>query len=98
MASADEKIRKLRARIDDLDKKIQELINQRASVALDIAKAKAHTGATNFYRPEREAEVLGKIMARHTGPLPAEEMARLFREIMSACLALESKLRVAFLG
>jgi chorismate mutase/prephenate dehydratase len=52
----------------------------------------------NFYRPEREAEVLAKILARHGGPLPAEEMARLFREIMSACLALESKLRVAFLG
>ncbi len=99
MVSADDKkVHKLRARIDDLDEKIQALINQRASLVLDIAKAKARVGAGNFYRPEREAEVLAKILARHGGPLPAEEMARLFREIMSACLALESKLRVAFLG
>lgn len=99
MAKADdEKIRKLRVKIDGLDEKIQELINQRARLALDVAKAKVRTGSETFYRPEREAEVLGKIMARHEGPLAAEEMARLFREIMSACLALESKLRVAFLG
>ncbi|HYM47513.1 MAG TPA: chorismate mutase, partial [Burkholderiaceae bacterium] len=91
-------IGKLRDRIDGLDEKIQDLITQRAQLVVDIAKAKARTGAENFYRPEREAEVLSKVMARHTGPLSAEEMARLFREIMSACLALESKLRVAFLG
>lgn len=99
MAGADpEKIRKLRARIDALDKKIQTLITERAQVAVDVAKVKASAGSNNFYRPEREAEVLSKVMARHKGPLPAEEMARLFREIMSACLALESRLRVAFLG
>ncbi len=98
MSGADEKIKKLRKRIDGLDEKIQELINQRADLALDVAKAKTGVGNGNFYRPEREAEVLGKVLARHAGPLPAEEMARLFREIMSACLALESKLRVAFLG
>jgi chorismate mutase/prephenate dehydratase len=99
MAKADdEKLKKLRGRIDALDEKIQALITQRASVALDVAKAKARAGMDNFYRPEREAEVLNKVMARHDGPLPAEEMARLFREIMSACLALESRLRVAFLG
>ncbi len=98
VGSDNEKIRKLRVRIDGLDEKIQALINQRADLALDIAKTKAHTGANNFYRPEREAEVLSKVIARHAGPLPAEEMARLFRELMSACLALESKMRVAFLG
>ncbi len=97
-ANNNDKIKKLRARIDTLDEKIQELITQRAHVVLDVAKEKTRTGVENFYRPEREAEVLNKIMARHQGPLPAEEMARLFREIMSACLALESKLRVAFLG
>src|SRR6185436_15783637 len=93
-----EKIGKLRARIDTLDEKIQQLITQRAKIVLDVAKAKASAGTNNFYRPEREAEILNRIMARHEGPLAAEEMARLFREIMSACLALESKLRVAFLG
>jgi chorismate mutase/prephenate dehydratase len=96
--TGDDKLRKLRARIDGLDEEIQTLLTQRAQLVLDVAKAKASVGANNFYRPEREAEVLSKVMARHRGPLSAEEMARLFREIMSACLALESKLRVAFLG
>jgi chorismate mutase/prephenate dehydratase len=99
MAKADDdKLKKLRAKIDDLDEQVQALITQRAQLVLDIAAAKAKSGANNFYRPEREAEVLAKVMARHQGPLSAEEMARLFREIMSACLALESKLRVAYLG
>jgi chorismate mutase/prephenate dehydratase len=98
MAGNNNKLRKLRARIDSLDAEIQALITQRAQLALDVARAKAGAGEENFYRPEREAEVLSKVMARHQGPLSAEEMARLFREIMSACLALESKLRVAFLG
>lgn len=96
--AGNDKISKLRSRIDSLDEKIQTLITQRAQLVMDIAKAKAGAGENNFYRPEREAEVLTKVMARHQGPLSAEEMARLFREIMSACLALESKLRVAFLG
>ncbi len=52
----------------------------------------------NFYRPAREAEILRGVLKRNTGPLSKEEMARLFREIMSACLALESRLKIAFLG
>jgi chorismate mutase/prephenate dehydratase len=51
-----------------------------------------------FYRPEREAQVLRNVMQRNSGPLDNEEMARLFREIMSACLALEQPVRVAYLG
>lgn len=96
--AGNDKLNKLRVRIDRLDEEVQSLITQRAQLVLDVAKAKLSVGANNFYRPEREAEVLSKVMARHQGPLSAEEMARLFREIMSACLALESKLRVAFLG
>jgi chorismate mutase/prephenate dehydratase len=96
--NGDEKLRKLRTKIDGLDEEIQELINQRAQLVVDVAKAKTSAGADNFYRPEREAEILKKVMERHRGPLSAEEVARLFRELMSACLALESKLRVGFLG
>jgi chorismate mutase/prephenate dehydratase len=51
-----------------------------------------------FYRPEREAQVLKRVMERNKGPLGNEEMARLFREIMSSCLALEQPLKVAYLG
>ena len=52
----------------------------------------------DFYRPEREAEVLRRALERNRGPLRNEEIVRLFREIMSACLAQEEPLKVAFLG
>ena len=86
--------------IDQLDDDIQKLINERAECAQAVAKIKKASGDTdaNYYRPEREAQVLRKVIERNTGPLSAEEMARLFREIMSACLALEQPMRIAFLG
>jgi len=95
---SDADIKSLRHKIDGLDEKIQTLINERARLALAIAETKQQEGSNNFYRPEREAEVLRKVMARHQGPLSEETVARLFRELMSACLALESQLRIAFLG
>jgi chorismate mutase/prephenate dehydratase len=89
----------LRGRIDAVDEQIQTLINRRAAVAREVAEVKTGQGETaDFYRPDREAEVLRRISERNEGPLPAEEMVRLFREIMSACLALEKPLTVAFLG
>ncbi|MAD46447.1 MAG: prephenate dehydratase [Oceanospirillaceae bacterium] len=92
----------LRQQIDSLDQQIQQLINQRAKCAQDVAEVKqryAEPGQhVTFYRPEREAQVLRKVMARNTGPLADESMARLFREIMSQCLALEEPLQVAYLG
>lgn len=92
------RLQALRARIDALDERIEGLLNRRARLAQAIAKLKENDGQASFYRPEREAEVLRRVIARNRGPLPDEEIARLFREIMSACLALESRLRVAFLG
>ncbi len=94
----EQRLEKLRDQIDGLDEKIQTLINKRAQIAQEIATRKLETGATNFYRPEREAKVLRRVLERNQGPLSSEDVARLFREIMSACLALESSLRVAFLG
>jgi len=92
----------LRQQIDSLDQQIQELINQRAKCAQDVAEVKQRYAAPDdkvtFYRPEREAQVLRKVMERNTGPLADESMARLFREIMSQCLALEEPLNVAYLG
>jgi len=97
--SADEKLEGLRETIDALDEQIQGLISERASLAKDVAGIKDDQGATgSFYRPEREAEVLRRVSERNQGPLPTEEMVRLFREIMSACLALEKPLTIAFLG
>ncbi|MFC0266920.1 prephenate dehydratase [Kushneria aurantia] len=96
---SDEDLNALRERIDDLDHRIMALISERAECASTVARVKlAESPEAIFYRPEREAQVLKRIMALNPGPLANEEMARLFREIMSACLALEKPLRVAYLG
>ncbi len=95
----DDKLSELRARIDALDEQIQALINERAACAQAVAGVKLEADEdTHFYRPEREVAILRRVSERNAGPLPDEEMARLFREIMSACLALEKPLTIAYLG
>ncbi len=89
----------IRARIDQLDREIQKLISERAACAQQVGLIKQAQGPdARFYRPEREARILREVLARNEGPLDGEEMARLFREIMSACLALEHPMQIAFLG
>ncbi|MDX5297466.1 MAG: prephenate dehydratase [Gammaproteobacteria bacterium] len=95
------KLAALRERIDSIDTELMRLISARAQCAQEVAQVKLAARPDEevvFYRPEREAQVLRRIKAENPGPLPAEEMARLFREVMSACLALEHPMRVAFLG
>ena len=70
-------IKTLREEIDALDEKIQTFISERAQLALDIAETKQQEGSNNFYRPEREAEVLRKVLERNRGPLSNETMAQL---------------------
>ncbi|TVP92745.1 MAG: prephenate dehydratase [Pseudomonadaceae bacterium] len=100
--SDETQLQALRKRIDTIDEKILELISERAQCAQTVAQVKQKAlpsgQAPVFYRPEREAWVLKHIMDLNPGPLDNEEMARLFREIMSACLALEQPLQVAYLG
>lgn len=89
----------IREEIDSVDQQLQHLINRRAKLAESVAKAKfSMEESPMFYRPEREAQVLRRIMERNEGPLSDVTMARLFREIMSACLALEAPQSIAFLG
>jgi chorismate mutase/prephenate dehydratase len=89
----------LRARIDEMDQKLIELISERAALAAQIAEVKKNNGEQeSYYRPEREAGILRGVIEANPGPLSDEELARLFREIMSACLALEQPLRIAYLG
>ena len=88
----------LRDKIDALDVQIMESISQRADFAQQVAQVKKSLGDAAYYRPEREAQVLRHIMDANTGPIDNEDMARLFRQIMSACLALEQPIKVAFLG
>ncbi len=96
----DKELVALREKIDVIDSDISRLISERAQCAQDVAIVKKSNGEADiqYYRPEREAQVLRKVMESNKGPLSNEEMARLFREIMSACLALEHPIRVAFLG
>lgn len=94
-----QQLHQVRASIDALDEQIRRLINERAMLARETARIKqAFNLGENCFRPEREAEVLQRVIARNQGPLSDKEIARLFREIMSACLALETPLKVAYLG
>ncbi|HXC59785.1 MAG TPA: prephenate dehydratase [Steroidobacteraceae bacterium] len=90
----------IRAQIDSVDEQLHELINRRAELARQVGISKHKEGQlVDFYRPEREAEVLRMALARNRkGALRDEEILRLFREIMSACLAQEKPLKVAYLG
>jgi chorismate mutase/prephenate dehydratase len=88
----------IRERIDAIDADLLRLISERAACARRVAEIKAAGGTEQFYRPEREAQILRRIKEQNPGPLDGEEVARLFREIMSACLALERPVTAAFLG
>jgi chorismate mutase/prephenate dehydratase len=89
----------VRARIDGIDRQIQELIAERAGWAHQVGKAKGPLrAAVDYYRPERESQVLRMVIDRNHGPLADEVLVRLFREIMSACLAQQEPLKVGYLG
>jgi chorismate mutase / prephenate dehydratase len=89
----------IRDSIDAIDARIHGLLNERARFAQLVGISKSASGrAVDFYRPERESEVLRLALKRNHGPLRDEEVVRLFREIMSACLAQQDPLKVAFLG
>ncbi|UOF16967.1 prephenate dehydratase [Lysobacter capsici] len=89
----------LRERIDGIDLHIQQLIGERAQFANQVGKAKGKlAAAVDYYRPEREAQVLRRVVDRNDGPLHDEVLVRLFREIMSACLAQQEPLKIGFLG
>ena len=102
----DRDLNQVRADIDAIDQEIQALLNSRAKCAqrvADIKVGEAHERGESgedvvYYRPEREAQVLQRIIARNPGPLDGVSVAHIFREIMSACLALERPLQVAYLG
>ncbi len=87
----------LRVQIDALDKELLVLLNRRALVAEQVGEIKRREG-TPFFRPDRVAQVIERIQQANRGPLKSEHVAAVWREIMSACLALESPVRVAYLG
>src|SRR3982751_4714778 len=87
----------LRVQIDSIDQELLALLNRRAHVAEQVGEVKKREG-TPFFRPDRVAQVIEKIQQRNPGPLKAPHVANIWREIMSACLALEAPQRVAVLG
>lgn len=88
-------LKKFRGQIDRIDDELLKLFNQRAALAQQIGHAKGN-GAV--LRPEREAQVLQRMVQANSGPLPNQGVTQLFTEIMSQCRALEAPLRVAYLG
>jgi chorismate mutase/prephenate dehydratase len=94
---SDDKLTPLRERIDAIDRQILDLLNQRAGVAQEVGHVKAETNAPVF-RPERELQVLRNAAQRNPGPLADADVQTIFREIMSACRALEKRVTVAYLG
>ncbi|MBL9125504.1 MAG: chorismate mutase, partial [Planctomycetaceae bacterium] len=87
----------IRAEIDRLDRDILKLANQRAELALEIGKVKAAEGQA-VYSPGREEEVLSGVQDLNPGPLSADCVRAIFRELISGSRSLEKELRVAYLG
>ena len=95
-----EKLGKIRNKIDAIDTQILQLLSDRANCAEEVAVTKREAGEQNikFYRPEREAQILRRVTEANPGPLGGEKITAIFREIISSCLALEQKIKVAYLG
>jgi chorismate mutase / prephenate dehydratase len=93
----EQRLKPLRDTIDAIDARLVQLLNERARTAAEVGRIKHEVGAPVF-RPEREAEVLRKVAAKSAGPLGEAALSNVFREVMSACRALERPLTIAFLG
>ncbi len=96
-----EDLQGLRAQIDALDDAILRLVSERAEIAQAVGHAKAKAGrvdAGEVYRPEREAQILNRILGSNPGPLPDDAVIRIHKAIIGACMALEAPLKVAYLG
>ena len=91
-------LKKFRDNIDAIDKKILKLLNQRADIAKHVAEYKKSSNNTLIFRPDRESQIIKKLRALNKGPLDSNHIHYIYREIISACLSLETNLNVSFLG
>ena len=95
----DNRLAEVRKKLDTIDLEIQSLLNKRATLAMEVAHIKQATDADPvYYRPEREAQILRQIRDRNTGPMDSQSIVDIFRSILTACLALQQKIKIAFLG
>ena len=87
----------LRKKIDEIDKKLVEMVNERANCAIEIGKKKLQ-GTKSVFAPERERQVMAGVLKNNEGPLSDRTMSAVFREIISGCRALEKPISVAYFG
>ena len=95
MTDCDARLEAVRREIDAIDAGLLDLLNRRAAAVLEVAAVKSRRADPRYYRPERETALLRRLAAGNAGPLPDGEVARLFREIVSTCRALEQRPVVA---
>ncbi len=95
-------LQQIRQQIDAIDEQLLKLFNERAQCAIQVAEVKKQSlkdgESLEFFKPDREAQVIQRIKELNPGPLSDKEAGRLIREVMSACLALEQPLKIAYLG
>ncbi len=92
-----EKIQELRKKINELDDRLIDLLNERAKIVVEVGNIKK-TEKLDFHSPSREREILERLAARNKGPFPQDTLRAVYREILSSSLSLERPLRVAYLG
>jgi chorismate mutase/prephenate dehydratase len=97
MSRDDQRLVPLRAQIDEIDEQLLQLLSKRAKAAEEVGHIKNQSSAPIF-RPERENQVIQNVLKKNPGPLLADGIASIWREIMSACRALESRQTIAYLG
>jgi chorismate mutase/prephenate dehydratase len=91
------RIQELRKKIDELDDRLLDLLNERARVVIEIGNIKKNE-KLDFHSPSREREILERLTARNKGPFPQDTLKAVYREILSSSLSLERPLRIAYLG
>jgi chorismate mutase/prephenate dehydratase len=97
--SEDERLGQLRQAIDAVDDELLALLNRRAGLTIEVGEFKRGQALeVDFYRPDREAQILRRLLENNSGPLPDDDLVSLMREVISTCLALEHALEVAYLG
>ena len=90
-------IEELRSDIDAIDDRIVGLLNERARVVLEVGRLKSGTNM-QFHVPGRERQIYERLLGGNPGPFPNDALRSVYREVISACLALESPMKVSFLG
>ncbi|MFP4166238.1 MAG: prephenate dehydratase [Opitutales bacterium] len=97
MSDNEKRLKKLRDGIDGIDRDVVRLLNERVRLAREIGSLKRENG-TDYYDPSREAQVMDKIKSLNEGPLNSDALSTIYREVIAASIALEKKLRIAYLG